>query len=59
MRKSPFIDPAQRDAYEQRQKRGDRIRSGETPGLLEKDGKNIRPAVQALIEEALARRAGR
>jgi hypothetical protein len=57
MRKSSVTDPAQRAAYEQRQKRSARIRSGQTPGLLEKDGKSVRPAVKALIEEALARRA--
>jgi len=56
MSKYSISDPAQRAAYEQRQKRSLRIRAGETPGLLEKDGKSVRPDIKALIDEALARR---
>jgi hypothetical protein len=35
--------------------RGQRIRSGETPGLLTTDGKAIRPEIRELIDAALAK----
>jgi hypothetical protein len=35
--------------------RGQRIRSGEMPGLLTTDGKTIRPEIRQLIDAALAK----
>lgn len=36
--------------------RGKRIQSGAVAGLLERDGKTIRPEVRTLIDNALAKR---
>lgn len=48
--------PEEADAKRAYAARGKRIRSGETPGLFEKDTKIIRPEVRALIDAALARK---
>jgi hypothetical protein len=48
--------PEEADAKRAYAARGKRIRSGETPGLFEKDTKIIRPEIRALIDAALARK---
>jgi hypothetical protein len=56
MRK-PRPTPEEAEAKRAYLARGKRIRSGDTPGLLEKDTKIIRPEIRALIDAALARRS--
>jgi hypothetical protein len=37
-------------------KRGERIRSGNLPGLLENGGKTVRPEIRELIDAAIAKK---
>lgn len=48
--------PEVAEAKRARLARGRRIQSGAVAGLLERDGKTIRPEVKNLIDNALAKR---
>jgi hypothetical protein len=55
MRK-PRQTPEEAEAKRAYAVRGQRIRSGALPGLLENGGKTIRPEIRELIDAAIAKR---